>query len=348
MQGYLLIQLGTPAAYTYHSVRRYLQEFLLDFRLVVPRPPLWNFLVRGVIAPLRARRVARQYRKITANLEDNSLGDLPLVHFSRQFTQKATSFLQENERMVLCYQIGAGPSVEQGLRYLLEQGCNRIKVLTLYPQFSEATTIAAQDRLLGALAEVFPREEDWPAIEIVESFADLPAFINNLVDSCVQARTSEQETILFSFHGYPLARVLDGDPYKKQCQATVQAFVQEWEKRFLAIPPIAVSFQSRFGKDPWLSPSTEDELKKMAECANDRVIVLCPSFVADNLETLFEVDTELREVFWEAGGKSFKRLPCPNADENWAKGLVEFLREAKNAHPLQSKFANEWKTRWQS
>ncbi|MBV8061954.1 MAG: ferrochelatase [Nevskia sp.] len=302
--GVLLVNLGTPDAPTAPAIRRYLAQFLSDRRVVELTPLLWLPLLYGLILPFRPGRLVHAYEKIwTAE-------GSPLLAISRRqalaLQRRLTAQLGRELPLALGMTYGE-PSIPAALAQLEAQNVRRLVVLPLYPQYSGTTTAAALDALFAAM-----NTQRWlPELRTVNSYHDEPAYISALAQS-VRAHWQAQgrgEQLLLSFHGLPQRVVLAGDPYYCQCQKTGRLLA---EALGLREPEYAITFQSRFGKLPWVQPYTEPTLTALAARGVRRVDVICPGFAADCLETLEEVRLRYGESFRAAGGAELRYIAALN------------------------------------
>jgi ferrochelatase len=305
--GVLLLNLGTPEGTDYWSMRRYLKEFLSDRRVIETPRLLWWPVLNLIILSTRPKRKGRDYASIWNNARDEG----PLKTITRnQAEQLAVSLAQEaGDNVVVDWAMRYGqPAVGARLQALLEQGCDRILLVPLYPQYSAATSATACDHAFRALMDM-----RWqPAIRVSPPYYDDPVYIDAIVSSMKRdlAKLSfEPEVILVSFHGVPKEYLLKGDPYHCHCVKTWRLMREAmgWpEERF------RVSFQSRFGPDEWIRPYTDETVKALAEGGTRRLAIVAPGFSADCLETLEELDVENRHIFMNHGGQDFAYLPCLN------------------------------------
>ena len=297
----LLLNLGTPAAPTPRAVRRYLAEFLGDARVIDYPRWLWLPLLYGVILRLRPRRSARAYAKIWT-----PLGSPLLVH-SRALAEKlANACAGEGMRVALAMRYGE-PATAVVVERLLANGVRRLLVLPLYPQYSATSTGAALDAVFAALQ----RQRWMPELRSIGDYHDAPEYIYALSDSVekywqVHGRGSR---LLLSFHGIPERYVAAGDPYREHCLTTARLLRERLnlDENFLIF-----SFQSRVGRERWLTPYTDEVLAQFAADGVDHVQVLCPGFAVDCLETLEEIAIRGREQFLAAGGKHLDYIPALN------------------------------------
>lgn len=301
--GILLANLGTPDAPTPEAVKRYLRQFLSDRRVVDTPRMLWWPLLRGVILPLRAPRVAKLYQSIWME------GGSPLLVYSRQQELALAQRLPECP-VALGMSYGS-PSLESAVDALLAQDVNHIVVLSLYPQYSCSTVAAVWDQL----ATIFAKKRRLPGVSFIRDYADDRDYIAALANSARASfeRHGEPDLLLLSYHGIPQRYANEGDDYPQRCRDTTRELVSALE-----IPPdkVMMTFQSRFGREPWLTPYTDDTLKMLAEKGVKHVQIMCPGFSVDCLETLEEIAEQNKAVFLEAGGKSYHYIPALNASED--------------------------------
>ncbi len=316
----LLANLGTPEAPTAAALRRYLREFLSDPRVVeLPRLPWWVIL-NGFILPFRPRRSARLYATIWG--PEGS----PLLATGRRQAAGLEAALRRRAGNPVHVALGmryGRPAVGEALRSLRDRGCARILVLPLYPQYASAT--------VGSTFDAVARElTTWrwvPELRTVASYHDHPAYVACLAASLGEAWAdgSRPERLLFSFHGIPKRSFLAGDPYHCQCLKTARLVSQ---RLGLEEGAWQVSFQSRFGREEWLTPYTDATLRAWGGSGVSRVDVVCPGFAADCLETLEEIAVLNRGVFLEAGGRDYRYVPALNDRPDH----IEALADIASAH----------------
>ncbi|MCX2317846.1 ferrochelatase [Klebsiella quasipneumoniae] len=299
--GILLANLGTPDAPTPGAVKRYLRQFLSDKRVVDTSRLLWWPLLRGVILPIRSPRVAKLYQSVW--MEEGS----PLMVYSRRQQQALAARLPDTP-VALGMSYGT-PSLASAVDDLLAQGVEHIVVLPLYPQYSCSTVAAVWDEL----ARILAKKRAIPGISFIRDYAGHPDYIHALAAS-VRASFAvhgEPDLLLLSYHGIPQRYANQGDDYPQRCRDTTRELVSA-----LGLPPerVMMTFQSRFGREPWLTPYTDETLKMLGEKGTKHIQVLCPGFAADCLETLEEIAVQNREIFLEAGGKQYEYIPALNAD----------------------------------
>ncbi|MCX2531964.1 ferrochelatase [Plesiomonas shigelloides] len=306
--GILLVNLGTPDAPTPAAVRRYLSEFLHDHRVVDMSRWLWCPLLHGIILPLRSPRVARLYQSVWT--DDGS----PLLAFSRRQQAALTQLLAERE-MACPVELGmtyGQPSIVQALDALQAQGVTHLTVLPLFPQYSSSTTAAVWDGLSKALRT----RRNLPAIRFIRDYHDNPLYIAALAEKLRRSLPAQDsgawpDKLLFSFHGLPQRYVDEGDEYARQCEVTAQAVADE-----LGLTPEQwqLSYQSRFGREEWLKPYTDQTLTAWPAQGVRKIAVVCPGFAADCLETLEEIAEQNQHTFLQAGGEQFTYVAALNDD----------------------------------
>ncbi len=301
--GVLLTNLGTPDAPTTRAVRRYLAEFLSDSRVVGIPKLIWLVILHGIILRIRPARSAKLYQSIWT--ESGS----PLLSISRRQHQKLQELVQQKHPDVvveLAMRYG-NPSISEGLKKLRAQGVQRLIIQPLYPQYSAPTT--------GSTFDAVARElQTWrwvPELHFINNYCDNPLYIEALAAS-VREHTAEHglpDKLLVSYHGMPQQYFTDGDPYYCYCLKTSRLLR---EALGLTDEQVVTCFQSRFGKAQWLQPYTDMTLKGMAEDGVQHVAILSPAFSADCLETLEELEVENRDVFMQAGGKTYHYIAALN------------------------------------
>lgn len=312
--GILLVNLGTPEDLSVSSVRRYLKEFLSDSRVVEIPKPIWWLILNGVILQTRPKKSAANYAKVWLKDPDES----PLRRYTRLQAEKLAEQMPE---AVVDYAMRYGnPSIPNKMAALKAQGCDRIVVVPLYPQYSSTTTASVNDAVFDWL-----KTQRWqPSVRIAHPWYDHPNYIDALaaqVEQDWQQRKVEGDRhLLLSFHGLPKLSLDRGDPYYCQCMVTGRLLA---ERLKLPREQVHITFQSRFGPAKWLEPYTVDVLAKLPKDGIKQLTVMTPGFVADCLETLEEIGMEGVEIFTEAGGEHCQVLPCLNDSD----GSIQLLKD---------------------
>jgi ferrochelatase len=306
--GVLLVNLGTPDTADTKGVRVYLKEFLSDPRVIEDQGLVWKLALNGVILRTRPRRKARDYRKIW-NVEKN---ESPLKTITRAQADKLTAAISDHDHVAVDWAMRYGnPSIPSRIESLMVQGCDRLLVVPLYPQYSASTTATVADEVFRVLGGMRAQ----PTLRITPPYYDDPDYIDALavsIDAHLKSLPFEPELIVASFHGMPQKYVDQGDPYEKHCIATTESL----RKRMgLDAGKLLLTFQSRFGFDEWLKPYTDKIIEKLAREGVRRIAVVMPGFSADCLETLEEIAQENAEIFKHHGGEQFAAIPCLNDSE---------------------------------
>jgi ferrochelatase len=308
--GVLLMNLGTPEATDYWSMRRYLKEFLSDRRVIETSRLVWWPVLNLIILSKRPGPKGRDY----ASIWNKDLNEGPLKTITRSQSEQLGAYLKEaaGDRITVDWAMRYGnPPIRSAIESLLRKGCDRILLVPLYPQYAAATTATACDHAFRTLMDM-----RWqPTIRVAPPYHDDPVYIDAIVSAMkrdVAALPFEPEVILISFHGVPKSYLLKGDPYHCHCVKTWRLMRNAFgwpEGRF------CMSFQSRFGNEEWLKPYTDETVKGLATSGVKRMAIVAPGFSADCLETLEELNVENRHIFTEHGGEAFAYLPCLNDGE---------------------------------
>lgn len=315
--GLLITNLGTPDAPDKAALKRYLREFLWDPRVVeVPRP-LWWLILNLVILNVRPARSARAYRTVWSEA-----GSPLLVHTRAQRDALRVALAGQDVVVEFAMRYGK-PSIPAALQSMAEQGVRRLVVLPLYPQYSAATTASTFDRL----AEDFTRRRWLPELRFVTHYHDHPAYVAAIADSIEAHRQAHggADLLLFSYHGVPQRYLDEGDPYHCECLKTSRLVAQ---RLGLTEGEYRVCFQSRFGREEWLKPYTDETLKGLPAEGVRSVQVVCPGFAADCLETLEEIGVENRDYFLHAGGEHYQYIPCLNSSAAHIDALRQVALDA--------------------
>ena len=318
--GILIANLGTPDGHDYWSMRRYLNEFLSDKRVIDLPSWKWQPILQGIILTKRPFTSGANY-KLIWNEEKN---ESPLMTITCDQTQalreRAEAEWGERVMVEFCMRYG-NPSTEEVLDRMVKAGCRRIVFLPLYPQYAGATSATANDQLFRALMA-----QKWqPSVRTVDPYFDRPDYIAALAGSVTRALEGKSPTkLVASYHGMPQRYLREGDPYHCQCQKTTRLL-----REALGWPEdrIDTSFQSVFGREEWLRPYTVEHVAELARQGHTDIAVISPAFAADCIETLEEINGEIREAFEHTGGKTFTYIPCLNAEPAHIEVMMGVIRD---------------------
>jgi protoporphyrin/coproporphyrin ferrochelatase len=303
--GVLLVNLGTPDGTDYWSVRRYLKEFLSDRRVIEQNRFTWWLALNLVILTIRPGRKGREYAKIWNKQRDES----PLKTITRAQADKLEDIFANDPRIRVDWAMRYGnPSIASRLEALSAQGCERILIVPLYPQYAAATTATVCDEVFRALEKM----RFQPALRVAAPYYAEPVYIDALASSLnaeLAKLSFKPDVIVASFHGIPEDYVAKGDPYQRHCVETTQLLRKKLK---LDEERLMLTFQSRFGPTEWLKPYTDMTVKSLAEKGIKNMAVITPGFSADCLETLEEIAMENADIFRAAGGVNFAAIPCLN------------------------------------
>ena len=304
--GVLLVNLGTPNSTNWFDIRKYLKEFLSDRRVIEVNPIIWQIILNLFILTFRPSKTAKAYKKIWMDKEDMS----PL----RYYTEKQTFKLDEkigNESLIVDYAMRYGqPSIKSKINNLKEKGCENLVILPLYPQYAAATTATVCDEVYRTLSNM-----RWqPSLQIIPHYESEPLYIQAISKSIRNKITQinwKPDLIMASYHGIPKKYFEKGDPYHCYCHKTTRLITENINLEI----PIITTFQSRFGPQEWLQPYTDKTLEKLPKEGKKNILVICPGFASDCVETLEEISIEGKASFLEEGGENFDFVPCLNDSE---------------------------------
>jgi protoporphyrin/coproporphyrin ferrochelatase len=318
--GVLISNLGTPEGTSYWPMRRYLKEFLSDRRVIETNPALWWLILNGVILTIRPSRSGHAYEKIW-NRERN---ESPLKTITRAQAENLADALSDLPPVIVDWGMRYGfPAMGERIKALAEQGCDRLLVFPLYPQYSAATNATAADKAFDALKTL-----RWqPAVRIVPAYFDHPAYIAALAKSLgdfLKTLDWQPDLILASFHGLPESYFKAGDPYYCHCQKTARLLSAKLQ---LPDGKLKVVFQSRFGRAEWLKPYAQDTVTALPSQGMRNLVMIMPGFAADCVETLEEVAIGLNETFRHNGGVNFAAVPCLNDSPASIDMLAKIIRQ---------------------
>ena len=320
--GILLANLGTPDNYTYWPMRRYLNEFLSDQRVIDYPKWKWQPILQAIILTKRPFSSGEAYESIWNHDKSES----PLMTITKDQTAGIRDAMAErfgDSVMVdFCMRYG-NPSTKSKVKEMIDAGCSRILFFPLYPQYAGATTATANDQFFRALMDA-----PWqPAVRTVPAYFDEPAYIDALagsIETAYAGMETRPDILVASYHGMPERYLMQGDPYHCQCQKTTRLLKERlgWDNT-----DIVTTFQSRFGPEEWLKPYTVDHVAELAKEGKKRIAVIAPAFSADCIETLEEINEEIKESFEEAGGEEFTYIPCLNDQASHIQALSKVIED---------------------
>lgn len=334
MTGILLVNLGTPDAPTRGAVYRYLKQFLLDPRVIDINSVARNLLVRGIIAPFRSGKSAEAYQLLWTQ------NGSPLKYYGQRLTEQVQQLLGEQYRVELAMRY-QNPSIESAIGRLMAAAVQKIVVFPLFPQYAGATTGSVHEEVMRVLS----KQQIIPGTVFINSYPQHPRLVKLFADNARKYDTGSYDHILFSYHGLPQRQLRKADAfnhclqqadccrrltdvnrfcYSAQCYATTEVIARE-----LVLPEgrYSVCFQSRLGRDPWTQPYTVQVIENLAKQGAKRLLVFCPAFTADCLETTIEIGTEYREDFIRWGGEQLDLVESLNDAPAWAETVAEMCRE---------------------
>ncbi len=334
MKGVLLVNLGSPGSPTAKDVKPYLDEFLMDERVIDAPKWLRTLLVRGIILQTRPKKSAKAYAKIW--WEEGS----PLIVLSERFTEKVKAHTKMPVALGMRY---GSMSIKKGLQQLKDQGVDEVLLVPLYPHYA----MSSYETVVVKTMEV--KEQSFPEMKLttLPAFYKSPEYIKVLSESIAEGlKDFDYDHILFSYHGIPERHIRKSDPTRFHCKidgscCSVNSVAhhtcyrhQVYEttklvKAELGLPEekVSSSFQSRLAGDPWLKPYTDFEFERLAKEGKTKLAVVTAAFVSDCLETLEEIAMEGKEQFEEAGGEQYKHIPCLNDGEAWVKVMAKWMNE---------------------
>ena len=312
--GVLLINLGTPDSTDWLDIRKYLKEFLSDRRVIELNPFIWQIILNVFILNLRPSKTAKAYKEIWMKKENMS----PLRYYTIMQTKKLLDRISSKDLIVDYAMRYGNPSIKSKISKLHNVGCEKLIVLPLYPQYAAATTATVCDEVFRTLMEM-----RWqPSLQIIPHYESEPLYIkalNNSLSKKISALSWRPDIIVASYHGIPQKYFNKGDPYHCYCHKTSRLLREQFKDI-----EIITTFQSRFGPEAWLKPYTDKTLERLPSEGKKNVLVICPGFSSDCVETLEEISIQGKESFLKSGGKNFDVVPCLN-DGNDHINLLEKL-----------------------
>ena len=315
--GVLLVNLGTPNSTSWLDIRKYLKEFLSDRRVIEVNPIIWKIILNLFILTFRPGKTAKAYKKIWMKKENMS----PLRYYSIMQTKKLVDRIG-SEKLILDFAMRYGdPSIKSKIEKLKDAGCENIIVLPLYPQYAAATTATVCDEVYRSLMKM-----RWqPSLQIIPHYESEQLYINALVNSLnkkILEISWKPDLIIASYHGIPKKYFDKGDPYQCYCQKTSRLITEQFNNKI----PIKTTFQSRFGPQEWLQPYTDKTFEALPKEGIKNILVICPGFSSDCVETLEEILIQGKESFLVAGGKNFDLVPCLNDNEDHIDLFQHFIK----------------------
>ena len=315
--GVLLINLGTPDSTNWWDIRKYLKEFLSDKRVIEVNPVIWQIILNLFILNFRPSKTAQAYKKIWLKETNES----PLRYYTRNQAEKLQQELV-GENIIVNFAMRYGnPSIKSKLTELKKNGCENIIILPLYPQYAAATTATVCDEVYRTLMKM-----RWqPSLQIVPHYESEPLYVSALVKSIekkIETISWKPDLIIASYHGIPKKYFDKGDPYHCYCHKTTRLIKEKFSKI-----EIQTTFQSRFGPQEWLTPYTDKTLESLSAKGIKNLLVICPGFASDCVETLEEINILGRETFLKNGGEKFDFIPCLNDSSEHIKLFENLVKK---------------------
>ena len=315
--GILLVNLGTPDSTSWWDVRKYLKEFLSDRRVIEINPFAWKIILNLFILTFRPSKTAHAYKQIWMKETNES----PLRYYTKKQTEKLDKKIGSKNVIVDFAMRYGRPSIRDKMKTLKEKGCENIIVLPLYPQYAAATTATVCDEIYRSLMKM-----RWqPSLQIIPHYESEPLYIHSLKNSIIK-KISEidwrPDLILVSYHGIPKSYFDKGDPYQCYCQKTSRLLKESFKDVL-----IETTFQSRFGPEEWLKPYTDKTLEALPAKGKKNVLVLCPGFASDCVETLEEINIQGKASFLKHGGINFDLIPCLNDNQDHINLLESLVKK---------------------
>ena len=314
--GILLVNLGTPVSTNWWDIRKYLKEFLSDRRVIEVNPILWKLILNLFILTFRPSKTAQAYKKIWLKETNES----PLRYFTRNQAEKLKQRVGSKNIMIDFAMRYGEPSIKSKLHMLKDEGCENIIILPLYPQYAAATTATVCDEVYRTLMGM-----RWqPSLQIIPHYESEPLYINSLVKSIerkIKNINWKPDLIIASYHGIPKKYFDKGDPYHCYCHKTTRLLKESFPKI-----EIQTTFQSRFGPQEWLKPYTDKTLENLPNKKVKNLLVICPGFASDCVETLEEINILGRETFLQNGGEKFDLIPCLNDNSDHIELLENLVK----------------------
>ena len=315
--GVLIVNLGTPDSTKWLDIRKYLKEFLSDRRVIEINPFLWQIILNVFILNLRPSKTAKAYKEIWMKEINKS----PLLYYTELQAKKLNQKMKDEKTIIEFAMRYGNPSIKSKLSFLKDKGCENVIILPLYPQYAAATTATVCDEVY----RTFMKMRWQPSLQIIPHYESEPLYIDALVKS-IKKKISEiswkPDLILASYHGIPQEYFDKGDPYQCYCQKTTRLMNEKFQDIL-----IETCFQSRFGPSKWLTPYTDKTLEKLPGEGKKNILMICPGFASDCVETLEEINIQGRETFINNGGKHFEFVPCLNDNSDHISLMENLIRK---------------------
>ena len=304
--GVLIINLGTPDSTSWLDIRKYLREFLSDRRVIEVNPIIWQIILNLFILNFRPSKTAKAYKEIWMKDENIS----PLLYYTKKQSEKISNSISK-ENIIIDFAMRYGnPSIKSKINKLQKIGCENLVILPLYPQYAAATTATVCDEVYRTLMKM-----RWqPSLKIIPHYESDSLYIDALVNSLnkkINEISWKPDLIIASYHGIPKKYFDKGDPYHCYCHKTTRLMKEKYKSI-----NIETTFQSRFGPQEWLTPYTDKTLESLPQKGVKNLLVICPGFASDCVETLEEINIQGRESFLSKGGENFDLIPCLNDDSD--------------------------------
>tara|TARA_Y100001970_G_scaffold141738_1_gene174422 strand:- start:1481 stop:2491 length:1011 start_codon:yes stop_codon:yes gene_type:complete len=315
--GVLIVNLGTPNSTNWFDIRKYLKEFLSDKRVIEVNPIIWKIILNLFILNFRPSKTAKAYKEIWMKEVNKS----PLRYYTEKQAEKLSKKISNNDLIVDFAMRYGDPSINSRIFNLQEKGCENLIILPLYPQYAAATTATVCDEVYRTLMKM-----RWqPNLQIISHYESEPLYISALVNS-IKKKLEEikwnPDLIVASYHGIPQKYFDKGDPYHCYCQKTTRLITEKFKDI-----PIKTTFQSRFGPQEWIKPYTDKTLEELPLSGKKNVLMICPGFSSDCVETLEEILIQGKESFLSAGGKNFDLVPCLNDNDDHINLLEKLIAD---------------------
>ena len=304
--GVLIVNLGTPDSTSWFDIRKYLKEFLSDRRVIEVNPLVWQIILNVFILNLRPSKTAKAYKEIWMKNENIS----PLLYYTQKQSEKISNLIS-SENLIVDFAMRYGnPSIKSKISKLHKLGCENLVILPLYPQYAAATTATVCDEVYRTLMKM-----RWqPSLKIIPHYESEPLYIDAIVNS-LNKKISEinwkPDLIVASYHGIPKKYFDKGDPYHCYCHKTTRLISEKFNST-----KIITTFQSRFGPQEWLQPYTDKTFESLPKEGKKNILVICPGFSSDCVETLEEISIQGKESFIDSGGENFEMVPCLNDNDD--------------------------------